>query len=333
MYTALYYPHINIENDNLIRNALLLWDKLEYISPSLDRMPWHKNPDYQEALSIIAEPHVPTDEEKKSAHEIILELATSDLPQWFFFNPENQDISYNIHPNKFIPETWDALEELKLVNTNCDTYLTAPSFGLSMMSILADCCSGTQSQLITDEVDSYSALTRYLTEINGGEYELASEGFDRIVTISIKTINLKNIEIKSLASYRKRESNSNGAQLRALRHNYLEKINEYVERLVNESKTKKDKIEIERQFEQNMRDDLNNLCEELKVEAKKVVFSKEMAVAVLATAGTIIEPYTSTIIGIGALYKKKVEYKASRKKTLEQHPMSWLYESKHFKIY
>lgn len=33
MLTALYYPNIAIENVGLIKRSLLLYDKLEYISP------------------------------------------------------------------------------------------------------------------------------------------------------------------------------------------------------------------------------------------------------------------------------------------------------------
>ena len=75
MYSALYYPHIAINDNNLIRNALLLWDKLEYITPFKDITTWNNDEDYNNALSIISEPHVPSDEEKESAHETILDFA------------------------------------------------------------------------------------------------------------------------------------------------------------------------------------------------------------------------------------------------------------------
>jgi len=238
MYKALYYPHININNDNIIRNALLLWDKIEYISPFSDTVTWHNNPECRDALSLISEPHVPTMEEKKSANDIILELATSDLPPWFFFNPEKQWDYYNIYPQKLLPDTWYALKELNLVEKFNDAFKTSTSLGFSIMSILADCCAGEQRQMITDEIDFYSSLTRYLTEINGGEYEIDSEDLDRLVTISIKTINLNKINIKSLISYRRREKEDNATHLRNLRHQYLNKIMEYAGKLAKDSKTK-----------------------------------------------------------------------------------------------
>ncbi|MCK5615248.1 hypothetical protein KAR91_75995 [Candidatus Pacearchaeota archaeon] len=346
MYSALYYPHINIRDNDLIRDALLLWDKLEYITPSECDTSWHEDDDYNDALSLISEPHVPSDEEKESAHSSILELATSDLPAEFSFNPTRPWDSYNIFPQKLLPKTWDMLSDLRLANKHNERFLTSASLGFSIMSILADNCAGLQKQLITDETNFYSALTRYFTEINGGIYKLYSENnaavgspelylddVDRLVTISMKTINLNNIDIKSLISYRRKEKEENASHLRTLRHNYLDKLMEYAAKLANEAKTENDKKEIERQFEEHMKDDLNNLCEELKVESKKVIFSKEMAVAVVATAGTFIEPITSVLIGCGALYKKKVEYKAARRKALSQRPMAWLFESKKIKLY
>lgn len=346
MYSALYYPHINIKDNNLIRNALLLWDKLEYITPTKYHTCSHNDNDYNDALSIISEPHVPSVEEKKSAHEAIEELVTSELPPEFSFNPEKPWNFYNIYPQKLLPKTWEMLHELQLTRKHNDNFLTSSSLGFSIMSILADKCAGLQKQLITDETDFYSALTRYFTEINGGIYtlnpgnsaddeshELYSDDVDRLVTISIKTINLKNISLKSLISYRKKENEENATYLRTLRHSYLDKLMEYAGKLANKAKTKNDKIEIERLFEQDMKDDVNSLCEELKVEAKKVIFSKEIAVAIVATAGAVIEPITGTLIGCGLLYKKKVEYKSARKKALSQHPMAWLYESKKIKLY
>ena len=232
MYSALYYPHINIEDRGLIRDALLLWDKLEYITPSEYNTSWHPDDDYKTALSLISEPHVPSDEEKESAHNSVLELATSDLPPEFTFDPDRSWDSYNIYPQKLLPKTWDMLYELKLANKHNDRFLTSSSLGFSIMSILADNCAGLQKQLITDETDFYSALTRYFTEINGGIYRLYSDkesvtgnqqldldDVDRLVTISLKTINLKNIPIKSLISYRKKEKEDNASHLRTLRYN------------------------------------------------------------------------------------------------------------------
>jgi hypothetical protein len=84
MHTAFYYPHMEVSNRNLIKNALLLWDELEYISP-FRRSAWPgATRAYNEALRLLATRHVPSQDEKMAAHAIVLELLDSELPDWFF---------------------------------------------------------------------------------------------------------------------------------------------------------------------------------------------------------------------------------------------------------
>jgi hypothetical protein len=328
MLSALYYPHIHIEDKKLIRNALLLWDKLEYISPTQYDTIWHTDSNYEEALKLISGPYVPTEIEKESAHEIIIKLAQSNLPDWFFFKPENKDLLYNIYPQKFLGKTWQSLQELNLAGEKRKYVNTSHPFGLAMMSILADCCAGRQKLTVTDESDSYAALTRYLVHNSRGEYNQTSPEYARLVAISMEIINSSSFDIKSLTRYRKNET----AHKRRIRHNYLNTIIKYADRLVNQSKSEGDRYEIERQYKQELKDDIAALCEELKFEAKKVVLSKEMAVVVIALAGAIIHPITGSIVAVGSLMKKKVEYTAARKRILENHSGSWLYETKKFKF-
>lgn len=238
-----------------------------------------------------------------------------------------QDINYNIYPQKLLPKTWDSLRDSKLVKKKEETFITSPAFGFSVMSILADCCAGSQKQLITDEIKSYSALNRYLTTIAGGDYktdERDTEQYERLVTISLKTINVDELDIRKLISVRVREQSGVGA-FRSFRHNYLKSLDECVNRIMKEARTEEDRKEIERVFEQETESDLNELKDELKIEAKKVLLSKEMAVTIIVAAGFIVEPIIRSIIGIGAILKKRVEYKAARNKTLKGHSMSWLY--------
>jgi len=75
------------------------------------------------------------------------------------------------------------------------------------------------------------------------------------------------------------------------------------------------------------------MLDELKDEAKKVFFSKEIATAIVAIAGSFVEPVVGIAIAGGALYKKKVDYRAARNKTLQGHTMSWLYSTRKFPVY
>jgi len=75
------------------------------------------------------------------------------------------------------------------------------------------------------------------------------------------------------------------------------------------------------------------MLDELKDEAKKVFFSKEIATAIVAIAGSFVEPVVGLAIAGGALYKKKVDYRAARNKTLQGHTMPWLYSTRKFLVY
>lgn len=327
MLSALYYPHIEIRNPSLIKTALLLWDKIEYISPDRGWTAFHQDNDLQKALDLIAEPHVPSNEEKLLAHKAILELSNSDLPDWFFLERIKEGVGYGIYPQKLLSETFHSLEESKLVKEKGETFITSSAFGFSVMSILADCCAGSQKQLITDEVKSYSALNKYLTNIAGGDYRAENkdiEQYDRLATISLKTVNVDELDIKRLISAREREKKGDYV-LRSFRHNYLKSLEDCVNRITKDARTEEDKKEIERYFEQETERDLKELKDELKIEAKKTLLSTEILFTVQLAAGLIVNPVITSAIGIGALLKKKVEYKETRNKTLKNHNMSWLY--------
>jgi hypothetical protein len=34
MFSAIYYPHTAVRDENFLKHALLYWDEVEYISPS-----------------------------------------------------------------------------------------------------------------------------------------------------------------------------------------------------------------------------------------------------------------------------------------------------------
>lgn len=332
MLTALYYPHINISKD-LFKNALFLWDKIEYISPGGFFEPNYSDIELGEAVRSLTKRYVPTKEEKQQANDAIIDLLKQPLPDWFFVKDLPDNLRYGLYTEKFNSDTWERLEEEGLVQKiNDGEFKTSASFGLTLMSILADCCAGTQKRLITDEASSYSALDRYLATIGGaelGEFEQESE---RLITISLKIMNFEDVSLSRLVQLREKEKTASGSHIRALRHNYLKKIEEYTDQL-KKTKRKQDAEEIERVFEQSMRDDLNLLQDELKDEAKKVFFSSEMmATAAIAAAGSLLTPTVGLAIAGGALYRKKVEYSASRNKSLKGHSMSWLYSMKKVQV-
>lgn len=347
-HTALYYPHIAIENEGLLKNALLLWDNVELICP-FGQFPREPNGSAQrDAFAVIARPLQPSEEDRKNAHDALIELADSDLPDWFFPEHVNENLRYTIYPGKFMPETWEALQQTKLARPKVGdidppmpfstdraihedaqpkAFETTEAFGLTMLSVLADCCAGATKQLVTDETDSYVALDNYLKLISGAKKSpLKRSPHDRLVTLSLSVADLSGVDLGALVRVRQKEDEK--PNLRQMRHNYVARLDTYIDRLSTQARNRGDIAEIERLFQEEVADDISLLKEELKDEANRVIFSKEMAAAAVAVGWTFVEPVSGSVGTAGALYRAKLQYRTARNRTLANHAMSWLYEAR-----
>jgi hypothetical protein len=186
VHTALYYPHSSLNNAELIKSALLLWERVEYIKPNwyegpsrpFPNAPQHEKNQLSEALELIGAGREPTNEEKESAHLEIEKLIRSRLPDWILFTPDNPHANYSIFPDKLLPKTWQMLKDEKLADLtpafshgpNFRDWSMHKSLGLLVMSILAKACAGNQKMMITDESDAYAMWTRCITREANGRY-------------------------------------------------------------------------------------------------------------------------------------------------------------------
>jgi hypothetical protein len=309
VHAALYYTHSSLNNAELIKSALLLWDRVEYIKPDwyegparpFPNAPQHEKNQLSEALELIGAGREPTNGEKESAHLEIEKLIRSRLPDWILFTPDNPHTHYSIFPDKLLPKTWQMLKDENLADLtpafshgpNFRDWSMHKSLGLLVMSILAKACATNQKMMITDESDAYAMWTRCITrEANGryGKLALADDvapNSNLLVTTSISVLTAKSINLRTLLNARRRE------------------------------------------------------LQELKLEKGKVIWSREMAAGLVFTVGTFLAPFLSSAIGIGelgslitpvtgimaagALRKTQLEFQAAKQKALENHPMSWLY--------
>jgi len=152
------------------------------------------------------------------------------------------------------------------------------------------------------------------------------------VTLSVTAADLSDVPLSTLVDIRQREAKE--PRLRAMRHHYAGTLDSYIKQLATDARSPRDVAEIERQFTQDVDEDIAALKEELKVEGKKVLLCKElMGAAAIAVAGAFVQPALAGAFAAGALYRTKVEYRATRNKTLERHAMSWLYEMRRLKPY
>jgi hypothetical protein len=308
---------------------------------------------FESALEIISKPYIPSDEEKRLVHKEVEKLVNTELPEWFVFIPENPRPRYGIYPQKMLEDTWNLLVTSKFVERATEDsdyfdrydYVMSSSLGLTLMSILADCCAGSQKRTITDEVDSYAALTRYITQINDGQYvglkdlgvskvRMLEPEYERLITISLKVFDTSTVDLNRLTQLREREAKEkNNTLLREVRRNYFTKLDGYVKQITGEARHKGDQDEILRTFEIDVESDLVDLKRELKLQATKALLSKEVLGAVVAQAFSIVEPISTSLISVGLLGKTLSDYRADKRKALKDHAMSWLYMSKPSKIY
>jgi hypothetical protein len=342
MRRALYYPHTEIregtqEGENLLKRALLLWDKLEYIAPDENYTPYYSDRRFAEAIDVIGKRHVPTDEEKNIVHSHIEEfLARPKMPEVFYYH--GQPEPYEIYPQKFSDRTWRLLRDSKLTGEvlpwSGDYPLTLQA-GLVMMALLADTCAGELCSRITDRPQSYASLTGLLID-NPELDDQPEETRDRLVSVSLKLLDIRDLSLESLIDFRKREDKEGG--LTELRRNYLDHIEGHLDRL-RKCSLKSDKARLDEEFEAEMKRDVTNLGTELSFEFKDALFSKEifvsLAVGVAAVATAMfggplllsgVLTASSTPATVAGVLSTRNKYYKNRAKIMRDHPMAYIYQ-------
>lgn len=338
MRSALYYPYTSIQSERLIRTSLLLWDKVHIIVP-YEGFGFRPNDrDQARALEILGVPRVPSNAEKKKAHEIVKDFVKRPLPKPFSYRPTANRADWAMYTQKLLPETWEILSTAGLAARSSHRIgiPVARPAGLSLLSILADCCAGETLARITDESAAYAVIMGLLAEKSHNDQKESTES---LAAITLRMIDTHSIPIKRLIEFREREdSSAKGHDLRSLRHRYLDKLSAHAAALARLAMAS-DRNEVRRQFEQDMRDDLGELRTELRLAAREVLFSKEFLVAALGGAVTFgsrlvsvrlpdVGGATGGVVSIGGLFAVWNKFAKSRRGVLRNHPMAYLYELK-----
>ena len=338
MRSALYYPHTEIKGKNLLKTSLLLWDRLEFIVPYSDYEPEYQDKDVAEAIELFGVQHTPTGQEMKQAHNEIEDLATRQLPPAFYYRsaPDGYYHDYEMYPQKLLPDTWRMLRELQLagdLRANAD-YPLSEAAGLTIMSILADCCAGETRARITDRGLAYATVTNLLVD----DKPPIEADYERVVPLTLSVIEASDLPLRTLIDFRKREEKSGGHAIRDLRHRYVDRIENHV-KAVKAVKSASDARELELQFEVEMKDDLRHLRDELGMARTGALLSKDVVVTVVAGAGAFVAmtlglhidvPTAFTLTGapvtIGGIFSARNKFSESRKSTMQKHPIAYLYE-------
>ena len=341
-HSGLYYPHTTAVDSSVLKTALLLWDELQFIVPHEEFKLRSETNDrlVDEAYDLIGKAHVPTFTEKQQVHEQVEEILTTPNSQQFLTQRDDTLAGqYEIYPQKLLEETWHMLHQSELAEQNGSTVyfpsfglfqdmVTSQKIGLLLMLYLAQACGGATRRLITDRTSSYTTLNQALAATTP-DNQAAIGDCERIVTRSIKIVDVNRISLENLIKLRKAESESDGHHLRKMRHKYLAMIDQFSVELTNAAEV--DMPELERRQDQDMKDNLAELRDALKMAASDAIHEKEVFVAMVAAAGMTVAPITipAGITSIIALNKTRLKYKEARRKAMTEHAMSWLFQAAH----
>lgn len=342
MRSALYYPHTEVQNISLLKTSLLLWDNLHYIVPFREYNPSYEDPLVSDAIKLIGKQHYPNHQEKEEAHSQIEALINRQLPKSFYLSDREIPANYQIWPQKLLGKTWKMLEEARLAGRpleNLDYPLTMHT-GLTVMSILADCCAGTTLRRVTDRAGAYATVAGLLNPEPSKDPSDLQPNVGDLTKVSLEMIDASAISLSKLIEFRKSENSWSGRSIRALRHRYVEKLESYMTILSGVKGKMADEEEIKRQFEADMRDDLADLRDALKMARNEVLTSREIITAGVAATGALAAlalgvwpaaftgfvTITSAPIAVGGLFGVRNKYLSSRRAILEKHPMAYLLE-------
>lgn len=346
MQRALYYPHSVMNDRALMKSALLLWDEVEVISPNTKFEPKYADRELAEAAEIVVKHRPPTEDNRRTVEARIFELADKAPPEWLLYrkNAKHGDYdTYRMYKDKLTEDAIRYLARKGLVEFPTDDpqdFSTHTSLGLIIMGILAKERAGTLKEMVTDRLEQYAALGKYLTFLSDGQWlgdnlaNLRTEMGKVLITTSLKIIDPRGISFKRLIRLRKDEGRHEGS----FRQSYAQAIRDYIDK-ISAATTREDVDTIVSSFETHMEGKAAELEQKLKIRAGQALLSREMLVAVVASAAaapsliTPAGPIAAGVIGTGVLGKLWLDYRADRDKILAENPMGFLYKSKRFPIY
>lgn len=323
--SAIYYPSVTCEDKEFLKEALFLWDKLEFIVPA-ERLGFSDGIDdrqVSEALEIISEEIVPSDEAKQIAHEEIMDIIDSGGPDRLGFELDDSKDLHGIYPEKFMDSTWSELQNRNLICNGTgefnQSYVLDNTLGLYMMSTLAASCAGEIKRIVTNKYDAYRTLYNSLSDPHAGMDENLNVP---LLTIPMKGIDLSDVSFDHLLALRKNED----GLLKAMRQQYLSQVDQ-----CNQEMEKADRFDhiqvLSKEFSIKMEDDLKELKCALKMNAATTLLSKEFGVVVLGLALNATAPGAG-LLSAGALAKSLLNYKDKRRKLLREHAAAWLLTTK-----
>jgi hypothetical protein len=314
MQNALYFPHIHVRTDRLMKSALLLWDQIEFITPwnqyeiSYSEFGYNAEDtkNLEHAHKLLSLEHVPTEEEKLTAHDRILDFATTPgLPDSFVKSTAGE-AAFAIHFEKLFDETWRELSNLGIATKiRADNDVMVPNlFGRATMTILAQCCAGNDTQLVTDSARATDDV-RQTTEIEGrklNKMKIGPEGEEKCFS-AVDALNIVDVDkftLPQLIEFRERELREAVPHQRVFRQNYWAKL-DTASQEYRSAKNEAERKRVRGRFRSELTAEFEFLKEELGLSAAEALFTVDTATLVtLGAAIAVGGPLGITAAGVSA---------------------------------
>jgi hypothetical protein len=342
MDSALYFPHTTPRDKTLLKEALLLWDELEFIVPWEGFVDHHADRETTAALDVFGRPITPSSAAKRRTHSRIEQLVGEGLPGKYLFQPGGRPAP--IYADKLAGETWQMLQDGEMIggqfrlrrgNRFAYSYDLAAPLALAIMTVLADECAGKTARKVTDAAYASDAQAAYLTRDLGGDLgRINPEHETYVMALPAPVIALQDVSITQLTKLRQNES----GLLQELRRNYRTEVNKYLADISAPDTKDDDYRRIAEGFSNRMRVALAELDRALDRRNQVLDYGiAEVIVPGFVTAAMTYAVSSSSlaaaitgateIVGVG-LFKILGSIPANaekREEILKKNPAAWLY--------
>jgi hypothetical protein len=173
---------------------------------------------------------------------------------------------------------------------------------------------------VTNYQDAHEAYSRLVATQAGAVQDFQPDvqrAYATLVSISLKSVDAGKFPLNKLVALRRREKED--GLLPPLRKNYRAAVDRCVERIKKDAKSKADVDLIEKEFENDIRDDFRHLQEMMKLEFGDTVISKGITILTSISKGDVIGAI-SPLLNLPS-------FKLKKQQILEKHQSSWLYSA------
>lgn len=339
MRSAIYYPRTQVWSVPLMKSSLLLWDELHTIVPTPNyEIRYERENDLARAWELIGRSFAPNEVQKQRAHNAIeTTLTAGALPANLYLvgAVDQPNDPYEVWPQKFAMHTWELLMQHKLAGVplpNGDYPFTQEG-GLLVMAKLADACAGKRFARVTDRLMAYGM-------IGSGGRPSASEA--DVVPVTLELVDASSLPIEDLIAFREREKvERRGSDYTKLRHAYADRVQAQIMALRKEPDAFQ-RRELERQFRDEMAQELKDLQEALTRNRRDLVM-KPVIVASVVGVGSLamgLAPATAAVLAgtavVGAnltdvaktvadFLSSGFHFSSQQRETMAKHPMAYMY--------